>query len=90
MDKAIFIFMLIEAIIFLAPMIKMWLGIGAWKKEIEMKVEHNQKKVEEIKESVTLLSGTLSRINDTLIVISTKVDLLVAGKLKQIHDDDKK
>lgn len=87
MTPAIFLYMTIEAAVFLVPMIKLWLGIGAWKKEVELKIEQNQKKVDEVRESVQTLSATLGRINDTLIIISTKVDLLVAGKLK--HDGEK-
>ena len=81
--------MLIEAVVFLAPLAKLWFSIGAWKKDMENRIVHQEKKTDEIKESVTALSGTLSRINDSLIVISTKMDLLLSGKIKQALENTK-
>lgn len=66
MDK-IFIYLLIEAVLFLMPIIKVFMVLGSYKE----KVEKLEKRVE-----------ALDSIDNRLSTIESKLDLLIDGKIK--------
>lgn len=67
MDKMIFIYLLIEAILFLMPIVKVFMVLGSYKE----KVEKLEKRVE-----------ALDSIDNRLSTIESKLDLLIDGKIK--------
>ncbi len=92
MDKTTFIYMLIEAVIFLIPVGTLFIKVG----KILGRLETVEKSTEGLSEfrattntKVTQLelqqiaqSHTLEEINNNLIQISTKVSLLLDNKIK--------
>ena len=66
MDK-IFVYLLIEAVLFLMPIIKVFMVLGSYKE----KVEKLEKRVE-----------ALDSIDNRLSTIESKLDLLIDGKIK--------
>lgn len=66
MDK-IFIYLLIEAVLFLMPIVKVFMVLGSYKE----KVEKLEKRVE-----------ALDSIDNRLSTIESKLDLLIDGKIK--------
>lgn len=92
MDKQTFVYMLIEAIIFLVPVGTLFIKVG----KILGRLETVEKSTEGLSEfrattntKVTQLelqqiaqSHTLEEINNNLIQISTKVSLLLDNKIK--------
>ena len=92
MDKQTFVYMLIEAVIFLVPVGTLFIKVG----KILGRLETVEKSTEGISEfrattntKVTQLelqqiaqSHTLEEINNNLIQISTKVSLLLDNKIK--------
>lgn len=92
MDKATFIYMLIEAIIFLVPVATLFIKLGSYKKLVE-DIDDKTKNYSEWKatmnEKVATLelndiqqNKTLTSINDNLVKISTQVQLLLDNKIK--------
>ena len=67
MDKALFVYMAIEAFIFMLPIVKVFLTLGTYKE----KVEKLEKRVEK-----------MDTIDGRLTTIESKIDLLIDGKLK--------
>jgi len=67
MDKALFLYMAIEAFIFILPIVKVFLILGTYKE----KVEKLERRVE-----------ALDSIDARLAAIESKIDLLIDGKLK--------
>jgi len=67
MDKALFLYMAIEAFIFMLPIVKVFLTLGTYKE----KVEKLERRVE-----------ALDSIDARLAAIESKIDLLIDGKLK--------
>ena len=63
----IFIYLLIEAILFLMPIVKVFMVLGSYKE----KVEKLEKRVE-----------ALDSIDNRLSTIESKLDLLIDGKIK--------
>lgn len=90
MTSQMFVYLLIEAILFLMPIAKLWFQIGSWKKEVDQKLSYAENEIKILHSNITQLNQSLGKINDTLIIISTKVDLLVAGKLRHDKDDNDK
>ena len=92
MDKQTFVYMLIEAVIFLVPVGTLFIKVG----KILGRLETVEKSTEGLSEfrattntKVTQLelqqiaqSHTLEEINNNLIQISTKVSLLLDNKIK--------
>ena len=67
MDKAVFLYMAIEAILFLMPIVKVFMTLGTYKE----KVEKLEKRVD-----------AFDSIDNRLTAIESKIDLLLEGKLK--------
>lgn len=67
MDKALFLYMAIEAFIFMLPVVKVFLVLGTYKE----KVEKLERRVE-----------ALDSIDNRLSTIESKLDLLIDGKIK--------
>ena len=92
MDKQTFIYMLIEAIVFLIPVATLFIKLGRSQKVLE-DVDERTKNYSEwkatINEKVASLelndiqqNKTLVSINDNLVRISTQVQLLLDNKIK--------
>lgn len=92
MDKHTFIYMLIEAIIFLIPIATLFIKLGRSQKVLE-DVDERTKSYPEwkatVNEKVSTLelndiqqNKTLVSINDNLVKISTQVQLLLDNKIK--------
>jgi uncharacterized ion transporter superfamily protein YfcC len=92
MDKQTFIYLLIEAIIFLVPVATLFIKLGSYKKLVE-DIDDKTKNYSEWKatmnEKVATLelndiqqNKTLTSINDNLVKISTQVQLLLDNKIK--------
>lgn len=92
MEKQIFIYLLIEAIIFLIPVATLFIKLGGYKKMLEDIDERTRNYSEwkaTINEKVATLelndiqqNKTLTSINDNLVKISTQVQLLLDNKIK--------
>lgn len=92
MDKQTFIYLLIEAIIFLIPVATLFIKLGGYKKMLE-DIDDRTRSYSEwkatINEKVATLelndiqqNKTLTSINDNLVKISTQVQLLLDNKIK--------
>jgi uncharacterized ion transporter superfamily protein YfcC len=92
MDKQTFIYLLIEAILFLIPVATLFIKVGSYKKLVE-DIDDRTKNYSEWKatmnEKVATLelndiqqNKTLTSINDNLVKISTQVQLLLDNKIK--------
>lgn len=92
MDKTIFLYALLEAIIFLIPLCGILLRLGGFKKVVE-ELEERMKHYESFKATTELKvavlekndqnqSELLKQINDSLIDIGTKVTLILEDKIK--------
>lgn len=67
METSLFVYMAIEAFIFMLPIVKVFLTLGTYKE----KVEKLEKRVEK-----------MDTIDGRLTTIESKIDLLIDGKLK--------
>lgn len=92
MDKQTFIYLLIEAVLFLIPVATLFIKLGSYKKLVE-DIDDRTKNYSEwkatINEKVATLelndiqqNKTLTSINDNLVKISTQVQLLLDNKIK--------
>lgn len=92
MEKATFIYMLIEAIVFLVPLATLFIKVGGYKKMLddvdartnsypEWKAK-TETKVSQLELQTIAQQNTLESINKSLIEISTKVGLLLEDKIK--------
>lgn len=92
MDKQTFIYLLIEAIVFLIPVATLFIKLGGYKKMLE-DIDERTRSYSEWKatmnEKVSTLelndiqqNKTLTSINDNLVKISTQVQLLLDNKIK--------
>ena len=96
MEKQTFIYLLIEAIIFLIPVATLFIKLGGYKKMLEDIDERTRSYSEwkaTINEKVATLelndiqqNKTLTSINDNLVKISTQVQLLLDNKIKMEKD----
>lgn len=92
MEKATFIYMLIEAITFLIPLATLFIKVGGYKKmldDVDKKVKDypewkakTETKVSQLELQTISQQNTLESINKSLIEISTKVGLLLEDKIK--------
>ena len=80
MDKAQFIIAAVEAIVFLTPLITFIAKTASWRKETDMEISHLKEKVAKQESVAEKLSEQMSGMNNTLIVISTKLDLILESK----------
>lgn len=96
MEKQIFIYLFIEAIIFLIPVATLFIKLGGYKKMLE-DIDDRTRSYSEwkatINEKVATLelndiqqNKTLTSINDNLVKISTQVQLLLDNKIKMEND----
>ena len=67
METSLFIYMAIEAFIFMLPIVRVFLTLGTYKE----KVEKLEKRIEK-----------MDTIDGRLTTIESKIDLLIDGKLK--------
>ena len=67
METSLFVYMAIEAFIFMLPIVKVFLTLGTYKE----KVEKLEKRIEK-----------MDTIDGRLTMIESKIDLLIDGKLK--------
>ena len=92
MEKVTFIYMLIEAILFLVPLATLFIKVGGYKKMLddvdtrtkgytEWRAESNTK-ISQLELQTISQQNTLESINKSLIEISTKVGLLLEDKIK--------
>lgn len=92
MEKATFIYMLIEALVFLIPLATLFIKVGGYKKMLddvdartkdypEWKAKTDTK-VTQLELQTIAQQNTLESINKSLIEISTKVGLLLEDKIK--------
>ena len=82
MEKNVFIVLLIEAVVTLTPLATLFFKLGGWKKQIEEEIDSVKEDALSQRAETAELRISLTRMNDTLITISTKMDLLLAGKIK--------
>ena len=92
MEKATFIYMFVEAIMFFVPLATLFIKVGGYRKmlddvdartkgytEFKAKMET---KVTQLELQAISQQNTLESINKSLIEISTKVGLLLEDKIK--------
>lgn len=92
MERATFIYMLIEAILFLVPLATLFIKVGGYKKMLddvdartkgytEFKTKTDTK-VTQLELQTIAQQHVLDEINKNLVEISTKVGLLLEDKIK--------
>ena len=92
MEKQLFIFLLIEAVVFLIPVATLFIKLGKYIERVEKmetvtkdypewKATTDEKVVRLEAESVTM-AANLQSINNTLIKISAQVDLLLENRIR--------
>ena len=92
MEKATFIYMIIESLVFLIPLATLFIKVGGYKKMLddvdartkgytEFKAK-TETKVTQLELQTIAQQNTLESINKSLIEISTKVGLLLEDKIK--------
>ena len=92
MEKATFIYILIEAILFLVPLSTLFIKVGGYKKMLddvdsrtkgytEFKTKTDTK-VTQLELQTIAQQHVLDEINKNLVEISTKVGLLLEDKIK--------
>ena len=92
MNKATFIYMIIESIVFLIPLATLFIKVGGYKKmldDIDLRTNNypewkakTETKVSQLELQTISQQNTLESINKSLIEISTKVGLLLEDKIK--------
>ena len=92
MERATFIYMLIEAVTFLIPLATLFIKVGGYKKmldDIDTRTKNytewktkTETKVSQLELQTISQQNTLESINKSLIEISTKVGLLLEDKIK--------
>lgn len=92
MGKATFIYMIIEAIVFLIPLATLFIKVGGYKKmldDVDARTKNytewrakTETKVSQLELQTIAQQNTLESINKSLIEISTKVGLLLEDKIK--------
>lgn len=75
--------LVIEAIIFLIPFIKLWTSVGQWKGEVEQKIMNTQNQVASLNGNLSEMNKNFIEISNQLAVISAKVTLLIEDKIKK-------
>lgn len=75
--------LVIEAIIFLIPFIKLWTSVGQWKGEVEQKIMNTQTQVASLNGNLSEMNKNFMEISNQLAVISAKVTLLIEDKIKK-------
>lgn len=92
MDKQTFLYLLVEAVVFLIPVATLFIKLGKYVERMEKmegkvqdypewKAKTDEKVVRLEADSATMTTN-LQNINNTLIKISAQVDLLLENKIK--------
>ena len=92
MEKATFIYMLIEAVTFLIPLATLFIKVGGYKKmldDIDARTKNytewktkTETKVSQLELQTISQQHVLDEINKNIVSIATKMDLLLDDKLK--------
>ena len=92
MERAAFIYMLIEAIVFLVPLATLFIKVGGYKKmldDVDARTKNytefktkTDTKVSQLELQTIAQQHVLDEINKNLVEISTKVGLLLEDKIK--------
>ena len=92
MEKATFIYMLVEAIMFLVPLATLFIKVGGYKKmldDVDTRTKgytewraKTETKVTNLELQTIAQQHVLDEINKNLVEISTKVGLLLEDKIK--------
>ena len=92
MEKATFIYMIIEAIAFLTPLAVLFIKVGGYKKmldDVDARTKNytewktkTETKVSQLELQTIAQQHVLDEINKNLVEISTKVGLLFEDKIK--------
>ena len=92
MNKATFIYMIIESLVFLIPLATLFIKVGGYKKmldDVDARTKNypewkakTEAKVSQLELQTIAQQNTLESINKSLIEISTKVGLLLEDKIK--------
>lgn len=92
MEKATFIYMIIEAIAFLTPLAVLFIKVGGYKKmldDVDARTKNytefktkTDTKVSQLELQTIAQQHVLDEINKNLVEISTKVGLLLEDKIK--------
>lgn len=92
MERATFIYMLIEAIVFLVPLATLFIKVGGYKKmldDVDNKVKgytewraESNTKISQLELQTISQQRVLDEINKNIVSIATKMDLLLDDKLK--------
>ena len=92
MERATFIYMLIETIVFLVPLATLFIKVGGYKKmldDVDARTKNytewktkTETKVSQLELQTIAQQRVLDEINKNLVSISTKMDLLLDDKLK--------
>ncbi len=92
MEKATFVYMIIESLVFLIPLATLFIKVGGYKKmldDVDARTKNypewktkTETKVSQLELQTIAQQNTLESINKSLIEISTKVGLLLEDKIK--------
>ena len=92
MERATFIYMLIEAIVFLVPLATLFIKVGGYKKmldDVDARTKNytewkakQETKVSQLELQTIAQQHVLDEINKNIVSIATKMDLLLDDKLK--------
>ena len=92
MEKATFIYMLIEAVTFLIPLATLFIKVGGYKKmldDVDTRTKNytewktkTETKVSQLELQTIAQQHVLDEINKNIVSIATKMDLLLDDKLK--------
>lgn len=91
-DKAVFIYMIIEAIVFLIPVATVFIRVGGLKQMLQKHDEELREfpewkaststKIEQLELNDITQNNTLIEINKNIAAISAKMDLLLNDRIK--------
>ena len=92
MERATFIYMIIEAIVFLVPLATLFIKVGGYKKmldDVDARTKNytewktkTETKVSQLELQTIAQQHVLDEINKNIVSIATKMDLLLDDKLK--------
>lgn len=72
---------IIEAFVFLLPFCRLWYVVGAWKREVDLKIQQTQIEVSATNQALTKLERLMTETCTQLAVISAKVSLIIDNKI---------
>ena len=83
MDKITFLYMMIEALVFIIPVATLFIHYGKKEQRQNDKLSQHDEAIKELKEEGKNMGGLLASMNNTIVAISTKLDMLIEGKLRK-------